>query len=48
MYELIQSTGLPLVRGALIDQPHIWLRQWEVIHGIVELFDHLDGKKADE
>lgn len=37
-YELVKSTGLPLIAGGLLDQPHIWIMQWEVIEAVLEIF----------
>jgi hypothetical protein len=31
LLEMIQTTGLPLVDGGLIDQPHIWLQELAVV-----------------
>lgn len=42
LYEMVKSTGLPLVAGGLLDQPHIWLMQWEVIESVKSLYDMLD------
>lgn len=47
VYELIQSTGLPLIAGGLVDQPHIWMMMWEVIDGTVKMFDHIE-RVADQ
>jgi hypothetical protein len=29
LYDQCKSTGLPLVAGGLLDQPHIWLMEYE-------------------
>jgi len=42
VYELIKSTGLHLVPGGLMQQPHIWLMMWEIIDGTEKVFEHLD------
>lgn len=39
LYELSKSTGLPLVVGGLMDQPHMWLDQIEMIENIKKLYD---------
>jgi hypothetical protein len=40
--DLVKMTGMPLVAGGLMDQPHIWLFQFEMAMGIQELFRALD------
>jgi hypothetical protein len=40
--DLIKETGLPLVAGGLMDQPHIWLLQLEMVHDVQDLFRALD------
>jgi hypothetical protein len=43
-YELVKSTGLHLVSGGLLDQPHIWLMQWEVVDSVTKLWDAIDAQ----
>ncbi len=43
MYELVKSTGLPLVEGALMDQPHIWLRQYEMVDSTKTMWDAINA-----
>jgi hypothetical protein len=42
LYELVKSTGLPLVQGGLLDQPYLWLRQWEIIETVKKVYSALD------
>lgn len=42
-YELVKSTGLPLVEGALMDQPHIWLRQYELVDATKKMWDAINA-----
>lgn len=35
----MKETGLPLVAGGVMDQPHIWLEQLGVIRNVINLFD---------
>ena len=44
-YEMVQSTGLHLVSGGLMDQPYIWLRQWELVEGVKKLFEEISRQK---
>lgn len=48
VYDLIKSTGLPLVEGGIMKQPHIWMLQWEVIDGVVKVFDEIDAINAQQ
>jgi hypothetical protein len=41
-YELVKSTGLPLVEGGLLDQPHIWLFQWELVDSVATMYAEVD------
>ena len=43
MYELVRNTGLPLVEGALMDQPHIWLRQYEMVDATRKMWDAINA-----
>jgi len=37
-YEQMKETGLPLVAGGVMDQPHIWLSMLGVIKNTLALF----------
>lgn len=41
--ELIESTGLPLWAGGLMDQPHIFLMQQEMVLGLKDLWDAINA-----
>ena len=36
--EMVERFGLPLVAGGLMDQPHIWLLQMDLVNGVRDLF----------
>lgn len=38
LYELAKKTGLPLVAGGLLDQPHMWLDAIELIESIQKIY----------
>jgi hypothetical protein len=40
--DLVKRSGLPLVAGGVLDQPHIWLVQLDMAQGIAELFAALN------
>jgi hypothetical protein len=50
LHELLQMTGLPLLAGGYMDQPHIWLKQQQMVIAIKEMFDALrrQKEKAEE
>ena len=39
LYELTEKTGLPLVAGGLLDQPHMWLDAIEMIGSIRKIYE---------
>ena len=41
LWHQCQATGLPLVEGGLLDQPHIWLQEVAVIINTEALFRRL-------
>lgn len=43
-----QTTGLPLVAGGLLDQPHIWLRELAVVIEISTLFERINREQPQE
>lgn len=42
--EYIEKMGLPLVAGGLMDQPHIWLLQMEMVIEVRSLFEAISGE----
>lgn len=43
-----QLTGLPLVAGGLMDQPHIWLMELSVVLEVSTLFEKANKEPAKE
>lgn len=43
-YELIQKMGIQIVEGGIMDQPSIWLLQYEAIAQIVAMFKHMEDR----
>jgi hypothetical protein len=39
VYDLYESIGLPLVAGGLLDQPHIWLMEYQTTKNQKELLE---------
>lgn len=50
VYELLQKLNLPLAAGGLLDQPHIWILQYEVIKGVLDEYRALEdtNRKMEE
>jgi hypothetical protein len=46
LYEQMRETGLPLVAGGLMDQPHIWLDMLGVIKNTLALNEALNRANA--
>jgi hypothetical protein len=49
-YERIKSTGLHLYAGGLMDQPHIWLMQWEMVEAVLLMWEVINrqSEQADQ
>jgi len=47
LYERCRSTGLPLVAGGVLDQPHIWLLEWSVIEQQIAIMESVPGASAN-
>jgi len=47
LYERCRSTGLPLVAGGVLDQPHIWLLEWSVIEQQIAIMESIPGASAN-
>lgn len=45
-YRQCQITGLPLVAGGLMDQPHIWLMEMSIVIEVTQLFERLAAQEA--
>lgn len=43
-YEMVKSTGLPLVSGGLLDQPHFWLLQWSLVESVLGMFEAVEAQ----
>jgi hypothetical protein len=43
-YENIERFRIPVWTGGLMDQPHLWLLEYEVIDQMMKLFDALDNR----
>jgi hypothetical protein len=48
LYEKCKSTGLPLRAGGLLDQPHIWLLEWEVVDNTVKAMERLSEAQNND
>lgn len=46
--EQCEMLGLPLVRGGLMDQPHIWLLEVGVVKNVREKFELLETLQQDQ
>ena len=47
LYELCEMTGLPLVKGSLLDQPHIWLQEYVICRQESIIFGALQNNPKD-
>lgn len=51
LYDMLQLTGLPLCAGGYQDQPHLWMLQYEIVHGLVSRFkaqDEMEKKREEQ
>lgn len=39
LYEQCKASGLPLVSGGLLDQPHMWMEMYTLIESIQKLYE---------
>lgn len=46
--DLVKSTGLPLVAGGVLDQPHIWLLQLERVSVITQTWDAINAAASGQ
>ena len=47
LYDKCKMVGLPLVAGGLMDQPHIWLKEFEVCEQEVARFQTAERKQPN-
>jgi hypothetical protein len=47
-YEMVKSTGLPLKSGGLLDQPHIWLLEYDCVDNIKRIMTAVAPKKENK
>jgi hypothetical protein len=47
-YEMIKEMRIPLVTGGLIDQPHLWLLEYQTIDQTVKLMEALGNIVSKE
>lgn len=48
LYELVNSTGLPVWSGGLMDQPHIWLGYYRVVDNVYKAFEAIRRRNIEE
>jgi hypothetical protein len=47
-YEQIRAFGIPLVSGGIMDQPHLWLLEYEAIDQTVKLMELINNQPKQE
>ena len=47
LYKRCKSMGIPLVAGGVMDQPHIWLIEWNVIENQITMMESLPSLNGD-
>lgn len=40
-YEQCKDMGIPLIQGGVMDQPHIWLKEWAICAQETQVFESL-------
>ena len=48
LYKKCKSMGIPLVAGGLLDQPHIWLLEWNIVEQQTLFMESLPSLSGDK